>query len=291
MARSIRGQGGPPATPRSHGAAQVAARLPAGQARDRGERLEAAAQQRRATALRVEELLRLGRRFTRGERDVHGQDRRTIAGRLQELEGHVVGRPDLRGERSVREVVDDGQNVIGARRGHRLETGAVGDRRLVGAPRVQRVGDVAHRGQGGQDRRARSVGDGRQVDPRLGRLIGDERRLPGRDRDHPGPAPADGPAGPPDPSTSSAVSSNASRSAQTMTPAASSAASVTRASPASDPECAIAATCACALRPTLTAMIGLPISRARSARARKRSGRLNPSTNRMTELVSGSSRQ
>ena len=93
------------------------------------------------------------------------------------------------------------------------------------------------------------------------------------------------------PSTSSAVSSSSSRSAQRMTPAASSAASVTRVSPASDPECATAATCACSLRPTLTAMIGLPSSSARSARARNRSGRLNPSTNRMTELVSGSSRQ
>ena len=69
-----------------------------------------------------------------------------------------------------------------------------------------------------------------------------------------------------------------------MTPAASSAASVTRASPASDPEWATAAACAWSLRPTLTAMIGLPSSSARSARARNRSGRLKPSTNRMTEL-------
>ncbi len=43
-----------------------------------------------------------------------------------------------------------------------------------------------------------------------------------------------------------------------MTPAASSAASVMRASPASEPEWAMAATCACGLRPTLTTMIGLP---------------------------------
>lgn len=93
------------------------------------------------------------------------------------------------------------------------------------------------------------------------------------------------------PSTSSAVSSSSSRSPQRITPAASSAASVTRASPASDPEWAIAAACAWSLRPTLTAMMGLPISSARSASARKRSGRLNPSTNRMTEVVCGSSRQ
>ena len=38
-------------------------------------------------------------------------------------------------------------------------------------------------------------------------------------------------------------------------------------------------------------LIGLPISSARSARARNRSGRLNPSTNRMTVWVSGSSRE
>ncbi len=89
------------------------------------------------------------------------------------------------------------------------------------------------------------------------------------------------------PSSSSAVSSSSSRSAQRMTPAASRAASVTRASPASEPEWATAAAWAWALRPTLTAMIGLPISSARSARARNRSGRLKPSTNRMIEVGLG----
>ena len=88
------------------------------------------------------------------------------------------------------------------------------------------------------------------------------------------------------PSISSAVSSSSSRSAQRMTPAASRAASVTRASPASEPEWATAAACAWSLRPTLTATIGLPSSSARSASARNRSGRLNPSRNRMIELVS-----
>ena len=76
-----------------------------------------------------------------------------------------------------------------------------------------------------------------------------------------------------------------------MTPAASRAASVTRVSPASEPVWATAAAWAWSLCPTLTTMIGLPSSSARSARARNRSGRLNPSRKRMTELVSGSSRQ
>src|SRR5438093_1074038 len=65
------------------------------------------------------------------------------------------------------------------------------------------------------------------------------------------------------PATSSAVSRRASRSSHRITPAARSAASVARASPASEPEWATAAACACALRPTLTALTALPSARDR----------------------------
>ena len=101
------------------------------------------------------------------------------------------------GERSVREVVDEGEDVVRARVGERVERGAVGGRRVGRAPRVERVADVAERRQPLEERGAGGVGDRRQVDAGPRREVGDQRGLAGRDRDDAGPPAPDPPAQPP----------------------------------------------------------------------------------------------
>ena len=218
------------------------------------ERLDGPAQQRRAAALLVEQRLGLGRRLARGQRHVDRQDRRAVAGRRRAAGGvtsFAVATSDG-SDRYGKSWTSD-EDVVGARRRHRLEAGAVGGRRVGRAPRVERVADVAHRRQRARGSPpAPTRGIGGRSSPVVGDEVGDERRLAGRHGHdaRSGRARRRGRSGAM-PSTSSAVSSSSSRSRQRMTPAASSAASVTRASPASDPEWATAAACAWSLRPDL----------------------------------------
>ena len=83
--------------------------------------------------------------------------------------------------------MDDGQHVIGARRREGFEGRPIRDRCVVGAPRVERVADVAHRRQVAQDRRPGGIGNRRQVEPDALGEVGDQRRLAGGHRDHAGP--------------------------------------------------------------------------------------------------------
>ncbi len=260
--------------------------------RDRGDRPEGLdrAPQHRHAAGRVQRVDDLRRRLAGGERDEDRKEVRAIGRRAEQRLDDLEGRLDLRGQRAVREVVDEGEDVVGAGSGERPERGVVGGRRIRGAPGIERVADVAERRQIGEELVAGRRRDVRQVDARSaarGRRSARPRPVetvttPVRPRPTRRPSRRQ-------PATSSAVSSRASRSSQRITPAARSAASVARVSPASEPEWATAASCAWRLRPTLTAMTGLPAARARSARARNRSGRLNPSRNRITAWVSSSS--
>ncbi len=240
----------------------------------------------------VEQRLGLGRRLAGGQRDVDRQDRRPVRGRRQQRRRSPRWRSRPRTAAS-------GTGSRGRGRGRRT-------RRMPPSPRMRRR-------RPSPGRRRPTDRAGCRCSPSSAAPRGSPTRadggIGGRSTPVRGTRSAISDASPVEtvttpvrprptrrpvrrtPSTSSAVSSSSSRSRQRMTPAASSAASVTRVSPASDPEWATAAAWAWSLRPTLTAMIGLPSSSARSARARNRSGRLKPSTNRMTELVSGSSRQ
>ena len=78
----------------------------------------------------------------------------------------LARRLDLRLQRPIREVVDEGEHVVRAGVGERIEGGAVGDRRVGRAPRVERVADVAQRRELGEELLAGGGRDGRQVDAR-----------------------------------------------------------------------------------------------------------------------------
>ena len=79
VGRPVGGQRRPAAAPRPTARRRSRRPVHARGLRDRRERLQAAAQERRTAALRVEQRLGLGRRLTRGQRHVHGQDRRAVA--------------------------------------------------------------------------------------------------------------------------------------------------------------------------------------------------------------------
>ena len=136
--------------------------------------------------------------------------------------------------------MDQDEDVVGARVGHRLEARAVRGRRHRPRP-TDRAGCRCSPSSAGARGSARgpppgsAAGRGRSA--ARGRRSARPRRCdtvttPVRPRPTRRPVRRT-------PSTSSAVSSSSSRSAQRITPAASRAASVTRASPASDPEWAI----------------------------------------------------
>ena len=170
--------------------------LPAGDLGDRPERLERAAQERGTATDGIEQRLRLGRWLARGQRHVDGQDRGAVRGGREEPAGDLVGGRDLGRQRAVREVVDEDEDVVGTRRRHRLEHGPIGGPGAVGAPRVERVPDVAHGRQRLEDAGPRRVGDRRQVEPGPRHEVGDQRRLAGRHGHDAGPPATDPPAGP-----------------------------------------------------------------------------------------------
>ena len=191
----------------------------------------------------------------RGQRHVDRQDLR--AGRRSPRSGPamtVVG--DLHLDWAARGTASRGRSR--GRRTRRTRRAPRTTRRYAAgassrAPRVERVADVAHRraGRAGSrrgPRRGRAAGRGRSASARSATSDAspvDTVTTPVRPRPHP-PAQAARcrrSARPPRCSSS--------RSSHRITPAASSAASVTRSSPARLPLCAIAAACAWADRPDL----------------------------------------
>ena len=88
----------------------------------------------------------------------------------------------------------DSQHVIGARGGESAQDRRIADRLIGGTPRVDRVADVAHRGQLRQDGRARGLRHRRQVETSHTGKIGDQGRLAGRHGDDASPAPTHAPA-------------------------------------------------------------------------------------------------
>ena len=190
--RPVRGQRGPARPGRAVVEAPRAHGLPRGNGRDRAERLERPAEDRHAASLGQLER-RLRRRFARRQRDVDGQELGPIRRRPDELLRHLVRGLDFRRQRSVREVVDDREYVVGAGTGERTERGGICRRRIRGAPRIERVADVAECWQVAQEPGARLLGDGRQVDAGPRGEIGDQRCLTGRDGHDARPPAADGP--------------------------------------------------------------------------------------------------
>ena len=158
--------------------------------------------------------------------------------------------------------MDDREDVVGAGRGERLErsrryaggassprpTGRAGCRCSPSSGRSRRIAARASSGTGGRSRPVRA------------REVRDERRLAGRHRHDARPAAAAPPAQAPDAGDQLGRLHAARRGRRSgSTPAASSAASVTRSSPARLPLCATAASCAWPTGPTFTARIGLPM--------------------------------
>ncbi len=189
----VPGQGRPGRARRTVPETSVPPPLPPGSPGDRQLGLAGAAQERHPAGL-VEKRLDLRRRIAARQGDEDRQQIRAVAGRVEERSADRPRDLDLRGQRPEREVVDDGQDVVGVRLGEAPEDGRVAGRLVGGAPWVHRVADVAHRREVAQDRDPGSIGDRRQVQTRLGRQVGDERRLAGRDRHDPGPARSDRPA-------------------------------------------------------------------------------------------------
>ena len=146
-----------------------------------------ATEQGRSPTLLIEDRLGLRRRVARCQRHVNREEVRPVPSRVEQGPRHLVRGLDLGGHRLVREIVDLDEDVVRARRGHRLEHRAVRGRRVGGAPRVERVRDEAHRGELFEDPFARGIGDRWDVQADGRREVGDERRLPGADRHDPGP--------------------------------------------------------------------------------------------------------